>query len=127
MYLMAFFGVLMCVFSLIMIANPEAWSNGIISFSTKSWFHPFEIGSRLAFGLIFITYADQTVYPRVILAIGYLLIGASLVLLIMLPSRHRRFAVWSASKFRGAFRPAGVFGLVLGAFIVFASVSPLHG
>ena len=115
----------MCIFSLIMIANPEAWSNGIISFSRKSYFHPFEIGSRLAFGLIFITYADQTLYPRVILAIGYLLIGASLVLLIMLPSRHRQFAVWSASKFRHAFRPAGIFGAAAGAFIFFASIGSL--
>ncbi len=125
MYMIGFFGALMCVFSLMMIANPVAWSNGIISFSQKPYFHPFEIGSRLVFGLVFITYADQTLYPRVISAIGYLLISASVALLIMLPSRHRQFAVWSASKFRHAFRPAGIFGAAAGAFIFFASIGSL--
>ena len=126
MYMIGFFGALMCVSSLIMIANPAAWSNGIISFSKRPYFHPFEIVSRLAFGLAFITYADQTLYPRVILAMGYLLISASVVLLIMLPSRHKQFAAWSARKFRHAFRPAGVFGAAAGAFIFFASIGSLY-
>jgi len=127
MYMIGFFGALVCASSFIMIANPVAWSNGIISFCGTSWFHPFEIASRLVFGLVFIIYADQTLYPRVILAIGYLLLGASLVLLLMQPSRHRRFAAWSARKFRRAFRPAGVLGAASGAFIVFASVGSLYG
>ena len=125
MYMIGFFGTLMCAFSFIMIAKPAAWSKGIISFSNMAWFHPLEIASRLAFGLVFIYYADQTLYPRVILAIGCLLLGASLVILFMLPSRHRRFAAWSASKLRRAFRPAGVLGAASGAFIIYASIGSL--
>ncbi len=43
MYLIAFFGFLMMILSILMIAKPEYWADGIIKISEKSWFHPFEI------------------------------------------------------------------------------------
>ena len=48
------FRFLMMILSRIMIVNPEYWSDGIVSFSKKSWFHPFEIISRFGFGLAFV-------------------------------------------------------------------------
>ncbi|WP_457654021.1 hypothetical protein [Rhodocaloribacter sp.] len=122
MYIIALFGVLMVLFSAVMVINPEYWSNGIVRFSEKAYFHPVEILSRLGFGVIFIVYSEQTLFPDVMLGIGYLLAAVGSGLLITPPSRHRRFAVWSVRKFKRTFRPAGVISLAFGAFIVYAAL-----
>lgn len=124
MYAIAFFGFLMMLFSIMMIANPDYWSTGIVKFSEKPYFHPFEILSRLIFGVVFIVFADQTLYPTLMLIIGYLLIAVAVGLLLTPPKQHRQFAIWSAKKFRNTFRPAGLGSLLFGAFLIYAAV---HG
>jgi len=121
-YAIAFFGFLMMLLSVLMIANPDNWSNGIVKFSENPYFHPFEILSRLIFGVVFIIFADQTLYPTLMRIIGYLLIVVGVGLLLTPPSRHRQFAVWSAQKFRNTFRPAGLGSLIFGAFLIYAAV-----
>ena len=122
MYLIALFGVLMAALSVVMIANPEYWSDGIVKFSEKPYFHPTEVISRIVFGAIFVAYADQTLYPTLNSAIGYLLTLVGVGLLLTPPSKHRKFAVWSAKKFRHIYRPAGVASLVFGVFIIYSSI-----
>ena len=122
MYLIAFFGFLMILLSALMVVNPEYWSEGIVRFSQKFYFHLFEILSRLIFGVIFIVFSDQTFYPVVMLVIGYSLVAVGVGLLITPPSKHRQFAVWSAQKFKKMFRPAGVCSFVFGVFIVYAAL-----
>lgn len=109
--------------SIVMITNPDYWSNGIIKFSEKPYFHPFEILSRLAFGIGFIMSADQTLYPILMLVIGYLLIAVGVGLLLIRSSKHKQFAVWSARRFKNTFRPMGLGSLFFGAFLVYATVS----
>lgn len=122
MFIVAFFGLLMMILSVLMIVNPDYWADGIIKFSEKSWFHPFEIISRFVFGLLFVLSARQTPYPTLILVIGYLLIAVSVGLLFTPPSKHKQFALWSAEKFRTKFRPLGFLSLLFGAFLVFLSI-----
>ncbi len=122
MYVIAFFGFLMMILSVLMIAKPDYWADGIVKFSEKWWFHPFEIISRFVFGLLFVLYADQTTYQTLILVIGYLLIAVSIGLLFTPPSKHKQFARWSAQKFRNKFRPLGFVSLLFGAFLVFLAI-----
>jgi uncharacterized protein YjeT (DUF2065 family) len=112
----------MMLLSIAMIADPESWSDRIVIFSEKPYFHPFEVLSRLVFGLVFIKFAEQTLYPDLMSAIGYLLLLVAAGLLVLMPTRHRQFAVWSAHRFKKTFRHAGLASLIFGAFIVYASV-----
>ncbi len=112
----------MILLSLIMIINPGYWSEGIVKFSKKFWFHPFEIISRFAFGLIFVFFAGQTLFPKLMTVIGYALIAVSVGLLLTPPSRHKKFALWSAEKFRNYFRCFGFVSLVFGAFLIYAAL-----
>ena len=123
MYLIAGFGFLLMIFSVVMVMNPNSWSNGIIRFSEKVYFHLFEIISRAGFGVIFIIYSDQTLYPYLILGMGYLLIAVGIGLLLMGSIRHRQFALWSVTKFRKTFRPSGVFSFIFGAFLIYAALA----
>jgi len=122
MYIIAFFGFLMVVLSLLMIIKPESWANGIVEFSEKPYFHPFEIISRFGFGIIFVLFAGKTLYPKLITIIGYLLLAVSIGLLFTPPAKHRQFALWSAHKFRNKFRLMGFFSLAFGTFLIYAAM-----
>lgn len=123
MYAIAFFGVLMILLSGVMVIDPDKWSSGILKFSGITYFHSFEIVSRLLFGAIFIAFSEQTLYPTVLGAFGYLMVAVGVGLLIAGPSRHKRFAVWSARKFNKTFRPAGVVSTVVGIFIIYGALN----
>lgn len=113
----------MMLLSIMMITSPVYWSNAIVKFSEKRYFHLFEILSRLAFGVMFIMSADQTLYPGLMLGIGYLLLAVGAGLLLIPPSKHKQFAIWSALRFKHMFRPMGVGSLFFGAFLVYATMA----
>ena len=119
MFAIVIFGLLMMIFSLTMVISPEYWSKRIILFSEFKYFHPFEIVSRLSFGVLFLIYSHESSYPNMILGIGYLLIAVAIGLLLTPPSKHKVFAVWSAEKFKHIFRPAGIISFIFGLFILY--------
>ncbi len=123
MFLIAFIGILMMLLSVMMIVNPDRWSERIVTFSEKPYFHPFEVLSRFIFGLVFIIFAEQTLYPVLMSVIGYVLLAVAAGLLILMPARHRRFATWSAHRFKKMFRPMALGSLIFGSFIVYAVVA----
>ncbi len=122
MYLIALSGLLLSLLSAVMVINPEYWSKGIVKFSQQTFFHPFEIVSRLILGVGFILYSDKTLYPILMLVIGYSLVIVAVGLSLTPPSKHKLFAVWSAQKFKKYFRPAGVFSFVFGLFIIYTAL-----
>ncbi|MCF6193520.1 MAG: hypothetical protein L3J46_04215 [Kangiellaceae bacterium] len=121
MYFIAAFGLVMMGLSIIMIVNPNYWSNGIIDFSRKPYFHWFEVISRLIAGYVFVVHNKSTLYPQLILSIGYLLIAVGIGLLIAGEIKHRKFAVWSAHKFKSTFRFAGIGSFMFGIFLIYVS------
>ena len=120
-YPLAAVGLLMMFLSAVMIISPDAWSRGILSFSEKSYFHVFEIASRLLIGAVLALVAGDTRYPvfTCVLAAAFLFAGVFLIMIGR--TRHRAFAVRTAT-FTRLFRPAGFASLALGAFIVFAAI-----
>lgn len=122
MYVIAFFGILMVLLSAVMVIDPDNWSNGIVKFSRMKYFHGFEIVSRLFFGAIFIAFSEQTLYPAVFGALGYLMVAVGVGLLIAGPSKHKQFADWSAKKFNKTFRPAGIVSTMFGVFIIYSAL-----
>lgn len=120
MYLILSFAILLIVLSSYMVLLPKNWANGIVRFSQWRYFHPFEIISRLAVGLGFIYFSDQSKYPQLILGIGYLLVAVSIGLTFTLPTKHKQFAVWTADKFLPVFRPAGIVSICFGIFLIYS-------
>jgi hypothetical protein len=121
MYFITAFGLLLMFLSIIMIVHPDYWSNGIITFSEKPYFHYFEVISRFISGFVFVLFNESTRFPQFILIMGYLFIGVSFVLFIMGSIKHRKFAVWSAHKFKSAFRSAGTVSLIFSLFLIYVS------
>jgi hypothetical protein len=121
MYFIAASGLLMMCLSVVMVVNPNYWADGIVNFSTKPYFHRFEVISRLITGLIFVLFNKSTLYPQLILGIGYLLIVVGFGLLMTGSVKHRKFAVWSAHKCKNIFRPAGIGSFIFGMFLIYLS------
>ena len=122
MYLIALCGLLMSGLSIIMIANPNSWSKGIVIYSTKAYFHLLEILSRLGIGVIYVVFADTTGNPPLMLVVGYVHIFASVILTFMPPLRHMQFAVWSARTYKKIFRHMGVLTFCFGLFIIYTAL-----
>lgn len=112
----------MMILSLIMIIRPKSFADGIVRFAEKPWFHPFEIISRFAFGLGFVYFSEQTLYPKLMTVIGIGLVFVSVGLLLTPPAKHREFALWSAERFKDLFRWFGFVSLVFGGFLIYAAV-----
>jgi uncharacterized membrane protein HdeD (DUF308 family) len=116
------FGLIMVLLSLQMMKKPGEFSAAIIKFSNQSYFHIFEILSRLIFGLIFIYYAPSTSAVMINTVLGYLMLFTSILLVFLGAQKHRKFALWSARKFRSMFRFSGIFSFVFGVYIVYSAV-----
>ncbi len=101
-------------FGCYMVAKPLEFSKGIVKFSEKAWFHPFEIASRFLIGLVFLMFADESSYPAVVTLLGGVLCFVSVFLIIIGPGRHRRFALL-ASRIGKSFRLLGLLAIVFGA------------
>ncbi|WP_082897266.1 hypothetical protein [Thalassotalea crassostreae] len=72
-----------------MIASPNYWSAAIIRFAKKRYFHWFEVSSRFITGILFVLFSADTLYPNVIIFIGYLLIAVSIGLIVTGEAKHR--------------------------------------
>ncbi len=123
-WVIALFGLLMVLLSLSMVINPDRFASGIVSFSRMRIFHAFEIVSRIGFGAAAITGAADTRFPVTMTFMGWFLVVVGVGLMLTPPSQHRRFAAWSAQRFNGIFRPAGVLSLLFGLFIIYAALAP---
>ena len=121
MFAIVIFGALMIAISLVMVAKPDACGRFIVRFSRMRYMHPFEIITRLGFGLLFIRYAEQSKFPLPIKIMGYLFLAVGVGLMFTPPSYHERFAVWSVEKFSKYFRPAGLVSLTFGVFLIYAA------
>lgn len=122
MYVIAAIGVLTMLLSGLMLASPKAWAAGILAFARKPCFHIAEILTRLLVGGMLVLYAGQTQHPSLFAFAGYVLLGVGVFLTLAGATRHRVFAVRSAS-FGALFRPAGLVGVLAGAFVVHAALA----
>lgn len=118
MYAIIAVGLLTIGLSSIMLFNPGGFSRGLLSFAEKSWFHIFEIVTRITLGAVLIAFAASSSFPGLLFGLGCLFVLAGLILIVIGSRRHREFAVQSAG-FGWLFRPAGVAGILFGSFLLY--------
>ena len=122
MYVIAFFGLIMVFVCCLMVINPMKFSQGIITFSNKSWFHWFEVISRLAIGSLLIVFCGSTKSPALFNYLGYGFIAVGFGLLFIGPEKHRNFANWSAVKLQDKYRAIGILSIPLGILWIYLAI-----
>ncbi len=121
-YVIVIYGLLIIAISLVMVAKPDLWVAMTVRYCRLPYMHPVEILVCLGFGLSFVFYAGQSEFPAMFKFFGYVLVAVGLGLILTPPSYHRRFGIWSVEKIGRYFRPAGLFSLIFGAFLVYAAL-----
>lgn len=114
-------GLGMCCLGVIMVIRPRSFAHGVRAFSRKSWFHQFEITSRLVLGATALLIAEDSQYPRLLFGLGGLLCFVSLLLILIGSRRHIQFAQLSA-KIGMGFRPIGIVAIACGATLCYFSL-----
>ena len=122
MYGIAIFGVFLMLCSSVMIFRPQSWTAFWQKFSDKFYFHTSEIISRATFSAVFFLFGDHTQHPLMMTILGGILLIATIVLLLMGPTKHREFAKRSTLSFQKFFRPAGIATFAFGGFLVYAAL-----
>lgn len=122
MYAIIAIGLLTIGLSSIMLFNPKGFSRGLAAFTEKSWFHMFEIVTRIVLGAVLIVFGGSSSYPNFLFGLGCLFTFAGLILIAMGSKRHREFAAKSAS-IGWLFQPAGIAGILFGSFLIYAAVA----
>ena len=116
------FGVLILASSGVVIVRPEL----IIGFMEKRdespWLYAFAIVVRAVLGVLLIVLAERSRFPLAIIIIGWISLAAALGLQAMGRPRFTRFMRWIMEKVKPWARLGGLFGLLFGAFLVYAFV-----
>lgn len=123
MYVIIFFGLLMIVISLVAVIDPERFSRSIVDFCRWRFFHSVEVISRILIGVLFIAYANQTLYPGVMKIVGYVIFAVGIMLSLTPPKYHIQYGIWAAEKFKNIFRSTGVLSLFFGIFLIYAAIA----
>ena len=125
MYALAGIGLLLIASSLAILLSPERWARFWVEFSGKSYFHVVEIGSRIVLAVMLFAFAEQAIHPLGIRILGGVVACGVIGLLVMGEARHKRFAVVVFDKYLRLIRWMGLAGIVVGLWVVYASVGPL--
>ena len=101
--------------SLVMLARPERYYDVAMRYVQWRWMAPAEAASRGLLGVLLLYAADTAAYPRIVNALGWLMVFIGVGLALVPWAQHRRFGVWVVNRIRPWLRPLGVFGILLAA------------
>lgn len=117
MWILLLFASLMAGFGLWMLCWPQRFAAAVQRFSEQSWFHRFEVGSRLVLALLFTGLAYEQPEHWLFWLLALVLWLATLFLIWLGPAKHRqmasRIAVWGL-----AFRWLGSLALLVAAALI---------
>lgn len=116
------FAILILAASCVLVVKPEL----IVGFMEKRddspWLYAFAIVVRAVMGVLLIVLADRSRFPLAIIIFGWVFIAAALGLQAMGRPRFTRFIRWTMGKVRPWARWGGLFGVLFGAFLLYAFV-----
>ena len=105
---------------LLLVIQPDFIFNFLSKNSEKLWVYVTAIVVRLFFGGILIYAASFSKFPLVISILGWLILIAAVILLVIGRKRFETLVLWVTSKFKPYGRIAGVFSLGFGIFLIYA-------
>ncbi|NNC76526.1 MAG: hypothetical protein HKN77_01105 [Woeseiaceae bacterium] len=119
-YLILLFGGLITFAGLAITVSPQPVLSLLDRYKQHVALYVLAVGVRLLLGAILIVYAPQSAFPLVLRIIGIVSIAAALGILLIGPGRLQRLIDYLLAKAGTIIRPAGVIGILLGAFLIYA-------
>ena len=125
MFLIVLYGLMIVAISLWMIVHPRSWVERATAYCRSPFMHPVDTGLSLAFGGVFVFYSSQTAFPVLIRIFGLLLLAVGTGLIVVPPSLHQRYGVWSIEKTGPHIRWLACISLVTVIFFMYAGINTL--
>ena len=119
-FLIKFLGVLLIISGLSLLVKPELLFDWLEKNSDKTSIYIAAILARLILGVLFITIAGWSKFPKVIKIFGYFLIVAATIFLIMGHDRFTTFIQTVISSFKQYSSILGLIVIALGSFLFYA-------
>ena len=117
------FGVLLILLGISLLIHPDFLFGFMENHSGNLWLYIFAIAIRVAIGILLIRSAKESKYPSIFYLLGFLFLGAAIVLSITLifgPERIQELIPPLITAFRPiAYIPA-LLSMALGAFLIYA-------
>ena len=118
----AIFGIMIIALSAWGVVAPKMLTNMVVDAFNRPWGLYFAVGVRIALGALFVMAADETRFPGIFRFLGYLMLIAAALILVVGKQRINRLMTWLQAKPPVMMRMWLIFGLAFGAFVVYAVV-----
>ena len=118
--LIALFGALICLVSLLMLIFPDQFRNAINKWTSQPRFL-FIVIIRVIFGALLLFEAANLKFPLAMKLIGAISILVAIVLLLIGHERVDRFIDWWMKQSENVFRVLSVPELAFGAFLIYVA------
>ena len=112
---------------LLLLVSPAHGRRFLAGFAQTVSAHYLELGLRILVGAAFIAHAPKMATPTLFAALGWVLIGTSLVLALMPRRWHARIAQRSVAMATRFTLPLGLASIAMGAGLAFAVLSGSAG
>ena len=118
----AIFGIMIIASSAWGVVAPKTLAKMVMNVMNRPWGLYFAVVVRIGLGLLFVLAADETRFPGAFRFLGYLMLIAAALIPLIGRKRLSRLMEWLHAKPPFVLRIWLIFGIVFGAFVVYAVV-----
>ena len=114
------FGITILLSGAMIVVKPEPIFKLLRSHSESLGLHVFAVVIRLVVGISLLAYAGDAKFPVALQVFGWLAVIAAIILGVIGRSRFKSLIAWTVSFTSPFVRFAGLFAILLGAFLIYA-------
>jgi len=114
-------GALICLWGVAVLIRPD-WMKRVVDFLAKSRRFVIAAAAKIVFGVVLLVFARGCRIPWVIMLIGVLFAGGSVVALMIDPEKIRTMVGWWQKQALWIYRVWGVVAVLFGGLVIFAGL-----
>jgi hypothetical protein len=120
--LIILFGLFAIMMAGAMALRPKQFAGTLLRYAETVWMQVLAAAVRIGMGVILVLYAAQSNFPLILQIIGWIAIAAGVVIALMPAAKFTRLINWAFERFSRYARIAAVFGVLFGAFLIYAVI-----
>jgi len=116
------FGVLLVFAGFLLILNSDFFFRFLNKNVEKLWIYVAAVIVRIIFGGILIYSSSYSKFPLVISILGWMIVIAAVILLVIGRKNFEKLVLWVISVFKPYGRIGGLFSVGFGSFLIYAFI-----
>lgn len=112
--------ILILVAGLVLLVKPDGLITMLEDHADQPWLQVLAVVVRLLFGYLLISQSQHSLYPLAVSVIGWIALGAAVVLALMGRARFKSLMLWVVGMAGRYARLTGLLATVFGGFLIHA-------